>query len=859
MITEKLIEQYYGLMIHKEAQKYAIAYLEGNEVKYPHSKNYLTRYSLTKALEGKETIGVFLSQDKTGLVKAGAIDIDTPRDAENLVTAYALATHIQTVAKTLDIQLEIEFSGNRGYHLWLFSETPVTGQLMQDCLKVICSKADFDCKEYFPNNTPESKCIKLPGVIHLKTNLKCGFVGTNHNPNNIELPNQEFLLKTFKQNTVEKIVNVANSLTPTAKSENENRECDLSSFGDNHPTCINHLLANGVPTEIDYNSGNLTLARYCLSKGLNHQESLALAKKMAEATKESHPTAKDYQGKVANFESVYKSATINGYKFKCSYVLAKRGDKPLSSRGCIGIKCKACDFTNKNESINQKPEINDKHRIKPYNALIFQVMSKLLGAGKESVKSAILCECENELKSINESIKNQLSEGENLKESEVLGYLLQQSENFCNYSEIPKQGFIGGSNVSIAEYLDYLYSIKVPSEDTLKDYIENIRERGVKKLTSEALLESQNQLKTDEKVEITLANIITKSENLSRKVVDEIQSQQDYLPQFTVNLFSYDSVAIPTPSPHLNNILNGGFQLGKLYVLGAPPGHGKSTFCSWCGDYAASKNIKVVYASYEMSREQLTVVSLARIGKLNSASIEGRKFLKDDYLAKETLENRVLESISNYSNTIAHNLHILEADNEYTVLRLKNICKKLKTNLLIVDYLQLLSSGDLKLDNTYQETLRVSKIATELKRLARETEIAVIAISDINKEAYNKAILGGDLDMGALRDSFKIAHSADTILLLQSQAIILGKGNNKQKIDQLGLLAKKYPDKQHQIERIKSKYPLNKKTCDTYARVTIVKNRGGKLGEPIFRYSRALHDFECLDFDVEIEQEDLDI
>ena len=41
--------------------------------------------------------------------------------------------------------------------------------------------------------------------------------------------------------------------------------------------------------------------------------------------------------------------------------------------------------------------------------------------------------------------------------------------------------------------------------------------------------------------------------------------------------------------------------------------------------------------------------------------------------------------------------------------------------------------------------------------------------------------------------------------------------------------------------------------------LTIVKNRGGKLGEPVFKYSRALHDFVPIDFQVEINPDSEDI
>nr|WP_069791372.1 hypothetical protein [Cyanobacterium sp. IPPAS B-1200]OEJ78061.1 hypothetical protein A5482_14475 [Cyanobacterium sp. IPPAS B-1200] len=100
--------------------------------------------------------------------------------------------------------------------------------------------------------------------------------------------------------------------------------------------------------------------------------------------------------------------------------------------------------------------------------------------------------------------------------------------------------------------------------------------------------------------------------------------------------------------------------------------------------------------------------------------------------------------------------------------------------------------------------------------------------------------------MGALRDSFKIAHSADVIMLLQSGVISIGKGDNKTFTDQLQLYANKYPQKQSAIDSLKESYELNSSTADTYSRMTIVKNRGGKLGEPLFLYSKALHTFKPL-------------
>ena len=148
--------------------------------------------------------------------------------------------------------------------------------------------------------------------------------------------------------------------------------------------------------------------------------------------------------------------------------------------------------------------------------------------------------------------------------------------------------------------------------------------------------------------------------------------------------------------------------------------------------------------------------------------------------------------------------------------------------------MQLLNTGDDKLDGNGNETIKISKIATELKRVARKTQIPIIAISDINKASYDKAMKGGDLDLSALRDSFKIAHSADTILLLMSENIVInGKDEQGKKTEntatQLYFLAEKFRDTNPQLsQKIQSlayEYRLNEKTSDTYSRLILAKNR----------------------------------
>jgi hypothetical protein len=116
----------------------------------------------------------------------------------------------------------------------------------------------------------------------------------------------------------------------------------------------------------------------------------------------------------------------------------------------------------------------------------------------------------------------------------------------------------------------------------------------------------------------------------------------------------------------------------------------------------------------------------------------------------------------------------------------------------------------------------------------------------------------GRLDMAALRDSFKIAHAADGILLLQTDKVLV-RGTNEPK-DQLELLESRYrsnPKKLRQIQDLRQRHPLDPTAKSTYARLSMIKNRGGVKTEPLFVYEKAYHRFVPIDLDLgELEEDD---
>ncbi len=866
MVTKitRLTDELNRLILHPQRQKWAKAVQAGGEIKYPHQSQPLTPDILDKHLSGALTVGVMLVN--TNITKAGCLDIDCPRDARNLREGLQIARRIQKIAAERNLKTYSEFSGNRGWHVWLFSAQPVTGNVMIAALDRLAKLADFQAKEIFPNHPiTESKCIKLPYAVHLKSSRRSGFIGEHIDWDEKDypvLPDQAELMTGFIQNEPEAILALTESPVrdDNLSEGREQTKKNFKSFNGHfprgeHPSCINHLIANGIPLELDYNQGNLTLVRYCLDRQLDENEAIALAKSAAAATTESHPTSKDFNGKVSNFKSAFKSAKRKreDYRWDCSYVLSGiqiKDKKALFCRGCIGEKCPMWQYGKDLPTASPKPEGKLIHRA------IWQAIYYLASEGLEIRLSTLLQAIEGlEIPEANEAV----TAADALIEAEVLAYILQHPETAAEVIaiEIPAVAFRSACQESPQTALESLLRVDPLHPDTFSRHLEHLREIGLRTQARETAAETIDKVKDRASpLAETLDKAITAHQKLLRQTSSEIQPMVAYTAALLEDLFSFEKSAIATPSQWLNNVLNGGLGLGKLYVLGAPPGAGKTTFTQWLGDYAAANGYPVLVASYEMGKAQLWQYALARLAGIDSALIERRSWRDPNHPAPEMLAKRVSDAALAYQETIAPNLTILECSAEHTAARLKGAIAQIRHRsglddsdplLVIIDYLQLMLSGDEKLD-TAAETLRVSRIATSLKQLARDTNTAVIAISDITKAAYQQALSTGSLDMSALRDSFKIAHAADVIALLQSGKITIGKGDNVQTLDQLELAARNHPEKRRAIDKARAESRLGNQ--DSFARLSILKNRGGMTAEPLFIYHKAQHNFEPMNLEL---------
>lgn len=326
-----------------------------------------------------------------------------------------------------------------------------------------------------------------------------------------------------------------------------------------------------------------------------------------------------------------------------------------------------------------------------------------------------------------------------------------------------------------------------------------------------------------------------------------------YAAELLDGLVQTDRPTIATPFETLNGLLGGGFQGGKLYVLAAPPGGGKTTLSTQIADHAAAAGIPACYCALEMGMAQLFDYALSRRLGMNSAKVEARSYRHSDH------ERAALaKGARDYLETVAPWLTVLEGGWDTTAARLGAWVAQARARyalpdtapvLVVVDYLQLLNTGDDKLDSGPNETAKVSTVAVQLKQLARDTGAAVLALSDIIKAEQGAAIkTGAEFTLNMLRGSNRIAHAADVVLALYSEASQADGG--KAALDPWEMLSDKLKDSpragafRRALDDLTHAYPPGGPAAAVHSRLELLKNRGGRgRGSQVLLYERAYHRF----------------
>jgi replicative DNA helicase len=225
--------------------------------------------------------------------------------------------------------------------------------------------------------------------------------------------------------------------------------------------------------------------------------------------------------------------------------------------------------------------------------------------------------------------------------------------------------------------------------------------------------------------------------------------------------------ALSTGFSCLDKLLDGGFYPG-LYVLGAISSLGKTSLILQIADYIAETACDVLFFSLEQSRRELLAKSLSRVSaQLNQGRREAftaRQLLSGQYRDSLTRQHLLADTREAYAAG-AKGLFFREGLADIGTPEIREAVREHREQrrsapMVVVDYLQILRPADAR-STDKQNTDRA---VVDLKRISRDFDIPVIAVSSFNRENYRAAV-----SMEAFKESGAVEYSSDVLFGLQLQ------------------------------------------------------------------------------------------
>lgn len=217
-----------------------------------------------------------------------------------------------------------------------------------------------------------------------------------------------------------------------------------------------------------------------------------------------------------------------------------------------------------------------------------------------------------------------------------------------------------------------------------------------------------------------------------------------------------DVTGIHSGFTQLDRITNG-WQKSDLIIIAARPGMGKTAFTLNLALNAAKLyENKIAFFSLEMSSDQLATRIISMEAEVDSQKLRSGK-LQDDEWRRINDTTELLNEVSIFIDDTP-GLPIFELR-----AKARRLVMQQKIEMIIVDYLQLMTSGvDKKSSNRQEE---ISKISRSLKSLAKELDIPIIALSQLSRAVEQR---GGDKRpmLSDLRESGAIEQDADMVMFL---------------------------------------------------------------------------------------------
>jgi replicative DNA helicase len=230
--------------------------------------------------------------------------------------------------------------------------------------------------------------------------------------------------------------------------------------------------------------------------------------------------------------------------------------------------------------------------------------------------------------------------------------------------------------------------------------------------------------------------------------IDEIEAAKGRDGQMT---------GVPTGFAGLDSLTNG-FHPGQLIIVAARPALGKSTLAlDFCRAASVKYNQTAAFFSLEMGRAE---IAMRLLSAESSVPLQNMR--------KGTVDSRDWTTIAQTRGRINDAPFFIDDSPNMTLVEIRAKCRRLKQQhnlkLVVIDYLQLMTSGK-RVESRQQE---VSEFSRALKLMAKELQVPVIALSQLNRGPEQRA--DKKPQISDLRESGSIEQDADMVILLHREA-----------------------------------------------------------------------------------------
>ena len=324
------------------------------------------------------------------------------------------------------------------------------------------------------------------------------------------------------------------------------------------------------------------------------------------------------------------------------------------------------------------------------------------------------------------------------------------------------------SEIGGTEYLVKLTRFSSSVKQSI-DYAKIVHEKFVKRELVQ-ISETLSDEAVDETIDKTGENIIQDTEKSLFDLAERGTFHQSFLKfnqaldqtiEMATNAMKSESgiVGVPTGLNDLDERL-GGLHRSDLVIIAGRPSMGKTALATNIGYYAAKKILddnkksSIAFFSLEMSSEQLSTRILSEQSRIKSNDIRRGKVTEEEF-------NRLIETSRNI-----HDLPLyIDETPAITISTLSNRARRIKRlfglNLIIVDYIQLMTTGSKRYDGRVQE---ISEITQGLKALAKELSVPVLALSQLSRAVEQRDDKKPQLS--DLRESGSIEQDADVVMFV---------------------------------------------------------------------------------------------